>query len=294
MHFDENSENMNEIENQPEEIFDNEFLEDFIVEASEHIENIEMNILSFEKDPENEELIHSMFRSFHTIKGLAGFVEQNLIEDIAHKTETLLDCCRKKTIKADKNIANIILISSDYIKKICENITLANDKEFLAEIDIHLQKVKKAEESSKEEVSEKLPEDIPKLGEILIEENKIQLEDVNHVILKQKTEYPELKFGEVAIQEEKVKPKDVLDAIRIQQAKSPSKEAYMRISTGKVDNLVDMIGELVINQSLIEQSIMAKFGTDSLFTNSFGRMARITRDLQNLFQQPQLLAQVLE
>jgi hypothetical protein len=65
---------------------DPEFLNDFLVESKEHIENIEMNVLALETDPTNAELINSLFRSFHTIKGLAGFVNQDLVRKIAHQT----------------------------------------------------------------------------------------------------------------------------------------------------------------------------------------------------------------
>jgi len=74
---------------------DPEFLNDFLVETREHIENIEMCVLALETDPGNLELINSLFRSFHTVKGLAGFVNQDLVRTIAHQTETELDKCRK-------------------------------------------------------------------------------------------------------------------------------------------------------------------------------------------------------
>ncbi len=343
MNFEEKNENLdavNETDNQAqqESDIDNEFLEDFFVEASEHIENIEMNVFTFEKEPDNEEVIHSMFRSFHTVKGLAGFVEQSVIENIAHKTETLLDCCRKKVLKPNKFIANIILKSSDYIKKICDDISLLKDEAFIAEINNHLQKVmEESEKTGEEQDSEnmqasgqagpaqvsaekpapktqepsspaseefplsdeeeelalqakeeqpavpiELPENTPKLGEILVKDNKLAPEDVNGILEKQQSDYPDFKFGEVAIHEEKVKPKDVLNAVKKQQVKTPVKEEYMRISADKVDNLVDMVGELVITQSLVEQSVAAKCESSSSFTNNLGRMARITKDLQNL------------
>ena len=67
---------------------DNEVLQDFIVEVSEHTEQIEMDCLAIETDPNNSELINSLFRAFHSIKGLAGFVDQEQIHHLAHHTET--------------------------------------------------------------------------------------------------------------------------------------------------------------------------------------------------------------
>ncbi|HEY5562082.1 MAG TPA: Hpt domain-containing protein, partial [Clostridiaceae bacterium] len=65
---------------------DPEFMQDFLVETKEHIESIEVQALVLENDPENIETIHSLFCEFHTIKGLAGFVNQILIQNIAHET----------------------------------------------------------------------------------------------------------------------------------------------------------------------------------------------------------------
>ena len=79
-----------------------------------------------------------MFRSFHTIKGLAGFVNQTLIQKIAHQTETLMDSCRKGKITVNKEVVDLILTSSDFIKKICEDINIAKDREFITLVNAHL------------------------------------------------------------------------------------------------------------------------------------------------------------
>ena len=60
-----------------------DFWNDFIVEAFEHIDAIETNAMSLEQNPEDMEIIHTMFRAFHTIKGLAGFVEHTVIQELA-------------------------------------------------------------------------------------------------------------------------------------------------------------------------------------------------------------------
>ena len=54
---------------------DPELLGDFILESTEHLTTIEPQLLTLEQDPANAEAIHAIFRGFHTIKGLAGFLE---------------------------------------------------------------------------------------------------------------------------------------------------------------------------------------------------------------------------
>ena len=77
---------------------DPELIRDFVTESREHLEIIESQVLTLEKDASNLEAIHSVFRSFHTIKGLAGFLEFEVIQRLAHEVETLLDLARNEKL----------------------------------------------------------------------------------------------------------------------------------------------------------------------------------------------------
>ena len=113
-----------------------DFWDDFIVEAFEHIDDIETNAMSLEQNPEDTEIIHTMFRAFHTIKGLSGFVEHTAIQEIAHKTETMMDYCRKGELKVNLKIVNAILKSSDYIKRLCEDMDAFKDESLTIQIQV--------------------------------------------------------------------------------------------------------------------------------------------------------------
>lgn len=256
-----------------------EYLPDFVANAKEDLQVIESSAIELEKNPEDAEAINAMFRSFHNIKGSSGFVGQNTIQSIAHQTESMLDNCRKGTLKITPHIADLILKSADIIKIICDNLDLNDNEEFLSQVYEHIKEVENAEKSA---VAQQSESQTPKMGEILVQQNKLTPQDVEEIVEKQQTEYPELKFGEVAIQEKKVEPKDILDVIRAQKAKGDAKEESIRISTVKVDNLVDMVGELIIAQSLVEQLAFRQGGACGEFSNNFNRMTRITKDLQNL------------
>ncbi|GBF23099.1 two-component system, chemotaxis family, sensor kinase CheA [Candidatus Gastranaerophilus sp. (ex Termes propinquus)] len=120
---------------------DEEFWQDFIQEAAEHLEEIEMNVLTLEKEPENMDIINSMFRAYHTIKGLSGFVEHTVIQEIAHKTETLMDYCRRGEAKVTKDIVNAILKSSDYIKQLTDDMDAWRNEAFIEQINVQLDKL---------------------------------------------------------------------------------------------------------------------------------------------------------
>jgi len=59
-------------------------------------------------------------------------------------------------------------------------------------------------------------------------------------------------------------------------------EEYLKIAASKVDSLADMVGELMISQSLVEQRVYEKFSDDATVTKEMGRMSRLTKDIQNL------------
>jgi two-component system chemotaxis sensor kinase CheA len=282
------AEPISEIPTDTEEV-DPEFLNDFLVESKEHIENIEMNVLALETDPTNAELINSLFRSFHTIKGLAGFVNQDLVQKIAHQTETRLDKCRKGEAKVSKSFVDLILASSDLLKRICENLSLNREPDFLSAVEIHLENMGKNANLASPDWENLVNSvdyqaiKVDKLGEILIGQG-LDPGTVAELLIKQE-DYPGLKLGQVAVKEKKADVQDVLQSLRIQEKATnilTSNGGYTRVSALKIDNLVDMIGELVIIQSQIEQDAVKRLGTNDYIVANLLRMEKISKDIQNI------------
>ena len=90
---------------------------DFITESNEHIESAEAGLLEMETIPDSKEVLNQIFRAFHTIKGMAGFLNLTEIGLLAHSAENLLDLARKgELILADKN-TDVIFESIDMLKK---------------------------------------------------------------------------------------------------------------------------------------------------------------------------------
>lgn len=262
---------------------DDAFLKDFILETTEHLQDIEVKIIDLEKQKYSEDVINSILRAFHAIKGLSGFASQQMVEKIAHQSESLLQSIKHKKTEINETSTNLILKSVDLIKNICNEPSIISNADFKNQINVLLTSIEECENETESKILCELTQDEPqKIGEILVEQNKITTEQVDELLEKQKTEFVNEKFGEIAVKENLVASKDVVSAIKIQQQQKQQTESYMRIATGKVDSLVEMVGELVINQSLIEQYAISVLNADNTFITNFNRMARITRDLQNL------------
>src|SRR5271170_21420 len=94
---------------------DPELLGDFILESREHLTSIELQLLALDQDPANSEAIHAIFRGFHTIKGMAGFLDMNEVRALAHEVETVLDLARNAKLAITSTIIDRILESKDYL-----------------------------------------------------------------------------------------------------------------------------------------------------------------------------------
>jgi two-component system chemotaxis sensor kinase CheA len=94
---------------------DRELVSEFILEAREHLASIEAQLLSLEQNPGDPEPIHSIFRGFHTIKGVAGFLEFSAIQEVAHEVETLLDLARNGRLSVTPAVIDAVLAGADYL-----------------------------------------------------------------------------------------------------------------------------------------------------------------------------------
>ena len=88
----------------------------FISEAAEQIEAIETLLLELEEQPDNRDLLDSLFRCAHTVKGSAGIFGLNRVVEFTHHVETLLDKMRDGAIALKPDISTLLLQCNDQIK----------------------------------------------------------------------------------------------------------------------------------------------------------------------------------
>ena len=105
-----------------QDFLDPEILADFFVEAKEHLETIEPNLLELEKSPENLGLLNEIFRPMHSLKGASGFLGLDKINGLAHKAENILDELRQGTMKVTGTIMDLILSATDALRTIVDNL----------------------------------------------------------------------------------------------------------------------------------------------------------------------------
>ncbi len=105
-----------------QDFLDPEILVDFFIEAKEHLETIEPNLLELEKAPENLGLLNEIFRPMHSLKGASGFLGLNKINGLAHKAENILDELRQGSMKVTGSIMDLILSATDALRTMVDNL----------------------------------------------------------------------------------------------------------------------------------------------------------------------------
>jgi two-component system chemotaxis sensor kinase CheA len=266
---------------------DQELVQNFISEALEHLDSIETQIVYLEQDPTDKERINAIFRPFHTIKGVAGFLNLDQIQAFAHELETLLDEARSGRLFISGEIIDFILNAVDILKGMINdlNSSLETGKP-LQVIDLkpHQATIKSFLQGKEEPGRE--PEK-RMIGEILLEQGAVQEDDLEAALVKQREIKKSCELGEILVAEGKVAPQQIAQALVQQMQEQPSgretsASQTIKIDVQKLDFLVDMMGELVIVQSQVQQNPLVQGLNDQKLVRNFSQMARITSELQKI------------
>lgn len=93
-----------------------EILEDFLVEAFELIEQIDHDLIELEARPDDLELLNSIFRVAHTVKGSSSFLNFDVLTKLTHKMEDVLNKARHGELQITPDIMDVVLESVDKMK----------------------------------------------------------------------------------------------------------------------------------------------------------------------------------
>ncbi|MEW5800573.1 MAG: chemotaxis protein CheA [bacterium] len=262
---------------------DAELIMEFCAEAKEHLDNMDMALLSLEENPKDKEAINAAFRPMHTIKGVAGFFNLAAIGQLTHVAEDILVTARDKGIALRSIVIDMLFETVDVLRKLVGKVLTEVNKGSISQEDVPPEV---AQLISRLKLAT-MDDDSKKLGEIMVEQGTVTEDDIQDA-LQQQAEGKPGKIGEVLIRTGKVESRDVAKAIREQkisqtqavspEGRRPQSEEGIRVSVDKLDSLVDMVGELVIAQIQVASSDIH----DQKLSKNIAQLGKITRELQNL------------
>ncbi len=220
---------------------DPELVQEFLMEAREHLSRIEGLMIEIESGVSNAEALHGVFRSFHTIKGLAGFLDYEVIQSVAHEVETLLDRARTGALILTPARVEAVLRAGDYIGAWLSYIedpatgAPAEHASLVARVQSAM-----AESGESSGLGEAEPE-------------------------------------QAAAREEKPAEAQVE---RAPESAAKVEVAAVKVATVKLEYLVDMVGELVIAQSMLRHNPdLASVRTPRLLRD-VAQLGRVTAEVQ--------------
>ena len=278
---------------------DQELTANFIAEAREHLEGIESGLVHLEQFPTDLQAINAVFRPFHTVKGVAGFLNLPQIQELSHEVESLLDEARSGRLQINAPIIDLTLVGVDRLKEMLDDLQEALSEQRPLQI-FDLQDIK--DQVKQLQKPEEAPGEVSKrqLGEILVSQGEITSSDLEQALKQQKAESGTPPLGEILVKEGKVAPKKVARALVDQLTEekpvpeTPASPAAaegkgagdaqlpptIKIDLVKVDNLVNLMGELVIAQSQVRQNPNLQDINDQKLERDLAQMSRITSELQ--------------
>lgn len=105
-----------------------QYLEIFLDETKEHLQNLSDQLMNLEQDPENMDTINEIFRAAHTLKGMAGTMGYKRMQNLTHDMENVFSEVRNGTIKADGSMIDILFQCLDSLEEYTENIQNTSDE----------------------------------------------------------------------------------------------------------------------------------------------------------------------
>lgn len=262
---------------------------DFIREIIAILDSIELELVNIEVDPENPAYLDAVYRGFQSIKGLAGFLEDDGASGILEHTGELLETCRKFNITITRSITNILLQSILFLRRICNNRKILTDIKFQGEVGQHIDNIIQMKDGIMLEIKQPVKPPENRIGEILAEDGIIKQKDIEYVLEKQSSIYQNMKFGEIALRERKVDASGLIKAIRAQKIRNESSEQYVQIPIKRLDQVLQIVNRLGVILNNLHNETVLRFGSNDSATSESKQAKVILSDIQEILRELRLV-----
>jgi two-component system chemotaxis sensor kinase CheA len=238
-------------------------LRDFLVESQENLDRLDQEFVELEQDPTNAELLASVFRTIHTIKGSAGFLRLTNLEQVSHHTENVLAKLRDQSFTLDADLTTTLLRAVDCIKSILLHLQKTGE-EGEHNMQAVIGDLKGIIEEHGERPSEFVSKSVPKAPDVPQEheqETKKIAQEIPPAPVEEQEQQP-AKDASAA--------KDQRVAESMEHALSSVEDTRIHVDLGLLDQLMNLTGELVLARNRVVQFS----GTEELDPQTFRMVAQ--------------------
>ena len=292
---------------------DDELVQLFCAEAQDLLQDIEQGVLVLETDPSNATTINTLFRAFHTFKGNLGVMKLVVLQQLTHELESLLDAARRGTFQLGRESFDVILAGEDVLKRYVEELSKllgSPDQKTTIPLPIPrlIAKVRGllAEGRSAAPAAPPTPPAKP-AAPAAAKPQPVAAPSTAAVPAPATVATEKVAPAPVKPPQPAVAPAPAATAVapvpapplsaplepapadsasaaaapKAQQRSSASTASgIVRVDTLKLDSLIDLVGELVIAQSMVVQNTEVTTVNDGHLSRSLGQLRGITSDLQ--------------
>ena len=258
---------------------DPSLIQEFLAESEEFLQRMDQDMVALEAAPHDAELLNRIFRALHTIKGTSGFLGFEPIVRLSHRAEDVLNALRKGEAQLSRPIIDALLAARDYLGKMLQDVREGGLQQY--EMGSLLKALESAQNSR---------EQPPALGELLVKQEVISSATLNAVLEEQSSAAEPRKLGEMLVQKGLASPAEVGNALVRQKEIAKPRDAAastMRVETAKLDDLINLIGELVLERNRLLQlgrdlssGRLASNELSSSLNQFSSRLSFITEELQ--------------
>ncbi|HNY32857.1 MAG TPA: Hpt domain-containing protein [Fibrobacteria bacterium] len=269
---------------------DTSFLVDFIAEGGDHIRNIEKSLLRLETAPTDEESLNLVFRSCHTLKGLAGFLELKEIQELAHAAESLMDRARNHKIVLQPQHVDVLLETTDAFRLLVDGLEGIQEGGTYHPPPNLPSLIERLREADTLPPMEGIQIDHPprRMGELLVDQG-LDPRIVERALGVQRAGDAR-PLGEILLDQGDVDARRVGLAlgqqVETKRSQSPQSaigvEESVRVPVQRLDLLIDAIGEAVIAQSMVWADPRLKANLDLAMEKKIAQASLMMRQIQEL------------
>lgn len=277
---------------------DDELVNEFVVESAAHLAEVEGQLLAIEAAGENcdPELVNTVFRAVHSVKGAAGFLSLTVINSLAHSLENVLNLIRNRELIPNSHIVNALLRAADQLVSLINNVETSNEVdvshlvvelEAIANGQEDLTQVEPGHQENFEVIQEQLSSaigDLP-LDEVSSYPASVQesptINSVAPVIQSTSSAKRDVQKEPIPMDKTKAKSKSEGGA-----AKPKPADSIVRVNVAILDRLMNLAGELVLSRNQLISAVSQ--GMREGFDAIAARVDQVTSELQETIMQTRM------
>jgi two-component system chemotaxis sensor kinase CheA len=251
-------------------------VQDFLVECEELLQGMDQDMVALESSPQDADPLNRIFRAMHTIKGTSSFLGFEPIVRLSHHAEDVLNSVRRGEIRVQRRAMDALLASRDQLGIMLQHVREGGLRHY--NLEPLLQELEETQKCGSP----------PTLGDLLVHDHVITPSTLKAVLAEQAASPAPRKLGQMLVDKGLTSPVQIGDAlVRQREIASFTASPTLRVEAGKLDELINLVGELVLERNRLVQlerdfspTSWAAGDFDSIFSQSTSRLSFITDELR--------------